>query len=62
VGTHKTEHLEAVHVGHVQVEHHQLDRAHRKTFDGLETGAGLDELHPLRHVGERGLHHPADGR
>ena len=40
---HELQHFEPVHVGHVEVEHHQADRAERELFDRFEAAAGFDE-------------------
>ena len=60
VGSHEAQHLQPVHVGHVQVEHDQVDRRERELFDGFEPRRGLDDLHRERR--QRSSHHAADGR
>ncbi|HSD45715.1 MAG TPA: hypothetical protein VLB87_03800 [Pyrinomonadaceae bacterium] len=56
------DHFHAVHVGHVQVEHHQVDRLYREPFDSFETTARLGRLNPAQGAQRRDHHAPHRGR
>jgi hypothetical protein len=54
------QHVDAVHVGHVEVEDDERHRSERDLLDRFEPVAGLDELGVLERT-QRGAHHLADG-
>jgi hypothetical protein len=54
--------FEPVHVGHVQVEHHQLNRAYGQPLDGFQTRAGLDKVALALKGCQRRANHPPDRR
>ena len=55
------EHVEPVHVGHVEVEHDQVGGRDHQALDRLEPGAGLAERESGQSL-QRHPDHPADGR
>jgi hypothetical protein len=50
-----------MHVGHVEVEHHQIHWRYGQPLDRLKTAPGLVERH-VSELPKRGHDHPAHGR
>ena len=46
VAPHEVDHFHAVHVGHVEIQYHQVYRFDCQPFDGFETAACLAGLDP----------------
>src|SRR5687768_13155347 len=54
--SYKVDDFHTVHVGHVEIQHHEVDGLDCQSFDGFEAAAGLRRLDRSQRT-ERGDHH-----
>src|SRR5688500_16279535 len=57
----EAEHLQPVHVGHIQVEHHERRRTEGQLSDRLESARGFGES-AVADIAQGHHHHPAHRR
>ena len=61
MGSHEAEYLEAMHVGHVEIEHHEICVGHSQALDGPESAFRLVEGYIVQAL-QRGHYHPSHRR